>query len=272
MNSPVKMFLGILLFCLAAQVSFAAQTSSAAPGNARERIALVIGNAAYQSVALRNPVNDARDMAKALKESGFQVSLVTDADQKRMKSAIRAFGKRLTANTVGLFYFSGHGVQYQGRNYLIPIGVVSEVSVPDHLITETVDMGYALAVMKQSGSDLNIVVLDACRDSPFKSFFKSLGKGLARIDQSEGILIAYATSPGKVTLDGHGENSPYTKQLVRQIRKSDKPIELMLKAVRTAVKSDTGGMQVPWYEASIGGILVSRIQPRQKPNEANQQL
>ena len=232
----------LLLFCIFATDSFA-----------QKRIALVIGNSAYQQQSLRNPVNDAEDVSKTLRNLGFSVDLKLNADQESMEKAVQEFGRKLQANTVGLFYFSGHGVQYGGSNYLIPIGAMVRVSAPDHLRYKTVDAGYVLGVMKQSGSGLNIVVLDACRNNPFKSFSRSMGKGLKRISGAEGTIIAYSTSPGKVALDGDGRNSPYTSQFIKQMLQPNLPVELMFKQVRKGVKMQTGGKQSPWYEASIDG-------------------
>jgi len=221
---------------------------------ARDRIALVIGNANYDAQPLANPVNDARDIAEKLHKLNFDVTFISDANQQQMELSIQTFGKKLHPDSVGLFYFSGHGVQYEGKNYLIPIGAMYRVSAPDHLRYKTVDVGYVLGVMKQSGSGLNIVFLDACRNNPFKSFSRSSkGRGLARISGPEGTLIAYSTAPGKVALDGSGRNSPYTYQLLNLMEQPNLPIELLLKKVRANVKSQTGGKQSPWYEASIDG-------------------
>ncbi|MCP4696303.1 MAG: caspase family protein [Gammaproteobacteria bacterium] len=220
---------------------------------ARDRIALVIGNANYDAQPLSNPVNDARDISEKLRKLNFDVTFIYNANQQQMELAIQSFGEKLHSNSVGLFYFSGHGVQHEGNNYLIPISAMSRVSAPDHLRYKTVDAGYILGVMKQSGSGLNMVFLDACRNNPFKSFSRSMGRGLARISGAEGTLIAYSTSPGKVALDGSGRNSPYTYQLLNLMEQPNLPIELLLKKVRANVKSQTGGKQSPWYEASIDG-------------------
>ncbi len=107
--------------------------------------------------------------------------------------------------------------------------------------------------MKQAGNGLNIVILDACRNNPFKSFSRSMNKGLKRVSGAEGTIIAYATSPGKVAYDGKGQNSPYTKQLIKQMKEPNVPVELMFKKVRKGVKLETNGKQSPWYEASIDG-------------------
>lgn len=220
---------------------------------ARERLALIIGNADYQQGKLTNPVNDARAMAATLQQLGFKVLKLENATQEEMENAIRDFGQALNANTVGLFYFSGHGVQHNGQNYLIPIRAMSQVHTADQLRYKTVNAGYILDTMKQSGSGLNLFFLDACRNTPFKSFSRSVTKGLARISGAEGTLIAYATAPGTVAYDGHGTNSPYTNSLLYWMRQPDMPIELVLKKVRAGVKKETGDKQSPWYEASIDG-------------------
>lgn len=216
-------------------------------------MALVIGNSNYQEQSLRNPTNDARDISAVLRSLGFEIDLRLNASQEDMEGAVQRFGRKLQGNTVGLFYYSGHGVQHEGSNYLIPIGAMSSVSGPDHLRYKTVDAGYVLGVMKQAGNGLNIVVLDACRNNPFKSFSRSMNKGLKRISGAEGTIIAYSTSPGKVALDGTGRNSPYTEQLIKLMKKPNLPVEIMFKQVRRGVKSETGGKQLPWYEASIDG-------------------
>jgi uncharacterized caspase-like protein len=149
----------------------------AVQGDASEkRVALVIGNAAYASPAdLKNPVNDAQDMAEALRGAGFDVISRTNATQKQMQQALREFGGRLTAGGVGLFFFAGHGVQVKGKNFLIPIGaaIKSEAEAED----EAVDVNGVLAKMSEAGSRVNIVVLDACRDNPFARSFRSGGRG-----------------------------------------------------------------------------------------------
>ncbi len=240
-NSVIKILLLLSCFIFATE-SFA-----------QKRVALVIGNSHYQERSLRNPTNDARDISKVLRSLGFEVDLKLDASQEDMEDAVQRFGKELQGNTVGLFYYSGHGVQYEGSNYLIPIGAMSRVSAPEHLRYKTVDAGYVLGVMKQAGNGLNIVVLDACRNNPFKSFSRSMSRGLKRISGAEGTIIAYSTSPGKVALDGNRRNSPYTEQLIKLMQKPNLPVEIMFKQVRKRVKAETDGKQSPWYEASIEG-------------------
>jgi len=223
---------------------------------AQERLALVIGNAAYQDDRdLKNPVNDAKDLAAVLRQLGFKVTHKQNLNLKNMKKAIIQFGEELRQSTgVGLFYFSGHGVQHNGANYLMPIGAMRFLSTAEHLPYETVNAGYVLATMKAAQNELNIVILDACRNNPFKSLFKGemiSPDGLLAPQTPSGFLIAYATAAGKVAKDGKGRNSPYVMHLIREMQNPNVLIEQMLKQVRVAVKKETNGMQEPAYYAAI---------------------
>ena len=164
----------------------------AAESFAQKRVALVIGNSDYQKGPLRNPTNDARGISKVLRSLEFEVDVKLNASQADMEGAVEPFGKKLQGDTVGPFYFSGHDAQYEGSNYLIPIGAMSRVSAPQHLRQKTVDAGYdVLGAMEHAGNGLNIVVLDACRNNPFKSCSRSMNKGLTRIPGAEGTLIVH---------------------------------------------------------------------------------
>jgi formylglycine-generating enzyme required for sulfatase activity len=229
---------------------------------ARERVALVIGNAAYQSQSLTNPVNDAKAVAKVLRLLHFDVTLVTDVNQEQMETAILDFGKKLRKDKEAVFYYSGHGVQYQGENYLIPVDAISRIEVPGHLRSRAIELGYILELMVEKGSGMNIVLLDACRSNPFKSIFlsreKGLGmeKGLATLSRrADGMLISYATSPGDIALDGTGRNSPYTTRLVELMMIPDLPVEMMFNKLRSMVSSDTASKQIPWIAVSLEGFF-----------------
>ena len=216
-----------------------------------KRMALVIGNSAYQSSPLKNPVNDATDMAAKLKQLQFHVVLKTDVGQKEMDSAIRAFGKDLRQGGIGLFYFAGHGMQVDGRNYLIPVD--AKIESESDVRFESVDAGRVLGKMEDAGNDMNIVILDACRDNPFARSFRSGTKGLARMDAPKGSIIAYATSPGSVAADGMGRNGIYTQNLLAHINTPGLSIERFFKNVRVGVIKDTGDKQVPWESSSLTG-------------------
>src|SRR4029079_6936129 len=237
---------GILvrLLALAATLTLA-QAQAPSP-----RAALVIGNADYSFGELRNPKNDAEAMAKALEEAGFDVTVATDVDQASMAEAVNAFGAKLKANGgVGLFYFSGHGAQIGGENYLIPVSVndAAEVKTGSGTATQNVN------VMARAHNDLNIFILDACRTNPFDP---NGAHGLSRIDSNASLFVSYATSPGAVALDGAGHNSPYTKYLSVWIATPDLSIEDTFKRTLKGVYQDTHGEQTPWISSTFFGDFV----------------
>ena len=166
---------------------------------AQERIALVIGNADYQVSALKNALNDAQDITKALEELDFKVTLVENADKRTMKDAIYEFSEKLNKETVGLFYYAGHAVQYHGENYLIPINALSSIKQLRHLEDEAVRSGIVSREMTVSQSQLNFIFLDACRDNPLPAESRGIEVGLAKSQDAKGTLIAYSTSPGTVS-------------------------------------------------------------------------
>lgn len=215
------------------------------------RTALVIGNGAYADAPLRNPANDARDVAAKLRNLGFQVIERVDADRQAMRQALREFEQQLRQRRgVGLFYYAGHGVQIKGQNYLIPVGVDirQEFEIPD----EGVDADAVLRAMESAGNGLNIVILDACRNNPFA---RSLGgPGLARMAGPAGTFIAYATAPGAISLDGNtGRNSPYTRSLLTALSTPGLGLEQVFKQVLVQVEQETNGSQVPWVASSLRG-------------------
>lgn len=235
------------------------------------RVALVIGNSAYKHTSpLDNPKNDATVMAKVLGELGFEVISSLDLSQNDMKRAIKTFAQKLEAGgrgTVGLFYYAGHGVQVGGRNYLIP--VTAKITSAVDVEIESIDLEIVTNAMNLAGNGFNVVVLDACRDNPFKSSSstRSLTRGLARINAPKGSLIAYATSPGDVAADGAGENSPYTAALVKTMQEPGLTIERVFKRVRVQVHEETKETQTPWESSSLTGdfyFLPEGSEARQK--------
>jgi formylglycine-generating enzyme required for sulfatase activity len=229
---------------------------------AATRTALIIGNGAYKSSPLKNPVNDARDIAGVLKQLGFEVILKTNSDKRSMLNAITQFGKRLLEAKVGLFFFAGHGMQVRGTNYMIPIGayVTNETDVE----IEGIDVRRILGRMESTSNDINIILLDACRDNPFKRSFRSSSNGLAKMDSPKGTFMAYATSPGNVAADGRGRNSPFTQHLLRNISEPDLPIEKLLKKVRKGVLAETEDKQMPWQTSSLTGDFYFNPQENMK--------
>lgn len=218
---------------------------------AKRRLALVIGNSSYKASPLKNPVNDARDMAAVLKKLGFTVLLKTDADQKTMERSIREFGNQLKSGGVGLFYFSGHGLQVYGRNYLVPVD--AEIESSSDVKFEGVDAGRVLGKMQDAGNGLNIIILDACRDNPFARSFRSSEQGLAKMDAPTGSILAYATAPGSVAADGSGRNGLYTSKLLKHMMTPGLLIERVFKNVRIEVMNESKKRQVPWESSSLTG-------------------
>ena len=222
--------------------------------SAQQRIALVIGNSAYASGLLPNPANDAHLVRHTLEQLGFQVIERTNADQATMKRAIQDFGASLDkagSDAVGLFYYAGHGVQLNGRNYLIP--TKADIEREGDLEIESVSADWVIEEMRLARNGLNIVILDACRNNPFVRGMRSADRGLAIMDAPTGILIAYSTAPGTVAEDGTGRNSPYTTALTQAMLNLHEPLETLFKHVRVGVMGATQGKQVPWEYSSLIG-------------------
>ena len=219
--------------------------------NTEKRAALVIGNGTYEAAPLKNPVNDARDIAQALSQLGFEVIHKEDLNQNDLKRAIREFGAKIRNGGVGLFYYAGHGIQVKGVNYLIPVG--ANIESEEEVEYEGVDVGFVLAQMESAGNRTNIVILDACRNNPFARSFRSASRGLASIDAPSGTLLAYATAPGSVASDGEASNGLYTQELLKNMRTPGLSVEDIFKRVRISVLSITKGKQIPWESSSLTG-------------------
>ena len=213
------------------------------------RYALVVGNSSYASNPLKNPIHDARDVSSLLKTLDFEVITLKNAKKKHLRRALHEFSAQLASGGVGLFFYAGHGVQVDGENYLIPIDadIRDETDVPD----EAISVNSILRKMDYAANGLNIVILDACRDNPYARKFRSSSRGLARIEGPTGSVIAYATSPGQVALDGTGNNGVYTKHLLQQLSVPSQPIEVLLRNVRVEVLKETNGLQEPWELSSL---------------------
>ena len=216
--------------------------------SAQNRTSLVIGNSDYETAPLRNPVNDARDVASTLINLGFNVMLFTDLNHQRMENAIRAFENSLSAGDIALFYFSGHGMQVDGINYLIPIG--ENIRSENEVKFNAIPADQILEKLRSAGCDINIIILDACRDNPF-SFYRSGTKGFAPMNAPSGSIICYSTSPGSVAIDGTGSNSPYTDAFIETIQTPGLEIERAFRIIRESVVSQTAGEQTPWNMTSL---------------------
>jgi formylglycine-generating enzyme required for sulfatase activity len=227
-----------------------AKPADAAPAN-EQRVALVIGNSNYKSAPLKNPVNDAEDIAKALKGLGFQVTLQQNQSRDDMARAIREFGNQLKRGGTGLFYYAGHGMQVKGKNFLIPVD--ADIQSEDEVPYRGIDANELLAKMESARNRVNLVILDACRNNPFARSFRSSSQGLAQMDAPVGTLIAFATAPGSVAADGQGRNGLYTQHLLASMNQPGLKIEDVFKRVRAGVRRGSGDKQVPWENTSLEG-------------------
>lgn len=257
-RSMAKAFCAAVLFAAMLQLIPAAW-ASLFPG---KRVALVIGNSNYPTAPLKNPGNDARAIAKSLKELGFEVTLRENASQRDLAAAIRQFGSSISPGSVALFYFAGHGMQVKGRNYLVPVD--ADIQVEDEVPYSAIDANLVLDKMEVGKSAINIVILDACRNNPFSRRFRSSATGLAEMIAPIGTLIAFATAPGSVAQDGAGDNGVYTKHLLESITVPGLPVEQMFKRVRNGVARDTNDAQVPWESSSMKGDFTFKDVPSQQ--------
>jgi len=240
---------------------------------AMSRTALVIGNGRYQTGPLKNPLNDARDMAAALERLGFAVTLVTDAGLRDMEKALETFGKSLkTAGGAGLFYYAGHGMQVDGVNYLIPMD--ASIEKDTDLKFEALHLERVLDELAAAGNALNFVLLDACRDNPFSRSTRSGSRGLSFVGQApSGTFISYSTGANQTAKDGDGRNSPYTAALLRNIEVPGLTVEEVFKNVRAQLRRETG--QVPWELSSLEGRFYfkapegARLYPDEKPGPSH---
>jgi hypothetical protein len=226
---------------------------SAGPAIAEKRIALVVGNSAYQNITrLDNPRNDATLMAETLSGLGFTLiggRAQLDLDKAALDTDVQNFGRQIQGADVALFYYAGHGVQVNGANYLVPVGAnpTREADVDFQMV----DINLVLRQMQGSGTRLNMVILDACRNNPFGARgLRSADGGLAQMRAPEGTLISYATQPGSVAQDGSDGHSPYTKALATTIKQAGLDIFQTFNQVGLAVKRETGGSQQPWVSSS----------------------
>lgn len=222
-----------------------------ATSSTENRVALVIGNKSYKFGPLQNAVNDANDLSEILVKKNFEVIKVIDGTRLEMREAIKEFSRKIATGAVGLFYYSGHGVQVGGDNYLVPVDAKIEYQeeVPDECIGVSVILRY----MEASNNKLNIMILDACRNSPFKSFSRSGEKGMLRVEAPVGSIVAYSTAPGMTASDGNGRNGLYTSKLMKYLDVPGLKVEEIFKQVRIEVSKESNNSQIPWESNSLMG-------------------
>lgn len=228
------------------------------------RYALVIGNANYSFAPLKNPINDANDMANKLESLRYRVTLATDQNPQQMRAVIEQFYASITEeDAISVFYYAGHAIQADNINYLIPIN--AQISTVELMTERALSFNTLLAQLRGAASQQNVIILDACRNNPFKiakstgagrsitnldAKVVALSSGLAPIKAPTGTLIAYATEPGNIALDGRGDNGTYTSALLEYIDNSETAEELF-KKVRKEVLLKTKNKQTPWEHSSL---------------------
>jgi uncharacterized caspase-like protein len=248
--------LGAIVALLCCVLTWPAASAQPARGLAttEERLALVIGNAAYRVDPLDNPINDARLIGSSLQRSGFNVTVRENLDRTALLGALRDFGNRLNENTIAVLYYAGHGLQLRDRNYLIPVD--AEIRSEDEIPISGIDLSFILGRMSAARSRINIVILDACRNNPFAGKTVAAPRGLAQMDAPVGTLLAFATAPGKLAADsgtGTSANSLYALYLSKHLLTPGLPVESVFKRVREGVVKDTQQQQVPWESSSLQG-------------------
>jgi hypothetical protein len=262
-----------LLLWLAAGILSAAAGASAAAPDLGKRVALVIGNGAYENaVKLPNPERDAKAVAEKLRKLGFVVVEGFDLSHDGFEDAIKDFSKAVRGADIGMFYYAGHGMQVNGRNYLVPIDAAfQDITALDF---EAIEMDLITKQMQQEVS-VRLVILDACRDNPLsKTLSRSMSggtrsnaiaEGLAEVklgDAGEGTAIIFATSPDEVALDGEGEHSPFTAALLNNIDLPDTDLPVVMSRITGEVYNSTRQKQRPWINASLTGEVILNPQAK----------
>lgn len=214
--------------------------------------ALCIGNAAYPEDPLKNPANDAESVSRRLEALSFSCMLLKDASISQMDASIKAFSAELKDSDVGLFFFAGHGMQIDGENYLTAVDTdfydENAAKYSSHELSRIID------VLEKGANSTSIVILDACRNNPYEKRWRGVGsRGLAPVYAPKGTIIAFATSPGQVALDGTGNNGQFTSALLCHIDTQNLTIEDLLKRVRNTLSASTAGRQTSWEHTSLMG-------------------
>ncbi len=246
---------------------------AAITGSTANRLALVIGNSKYANLTpLDSPGNDAREIARVLRTLKFKVTLKTDLDLRAMQKAIKDFGKSLKKGGVALFYYSGHGLQVDLVNYLIPIG--GAVKYAEDIPASSIDANAVLREFRAARTAFNFFILDACRNNGLERKDKSKVQGLAEMDAPKGTLISYATGPNKLASDGANGHSLFTLELLKFIDKPGLQVEQVFKRVRQRVHEVSLGDQLPveytsltrdFYFRPVRRIVTARPETRDAP-------
>lgn len=231
--------------------SSVAKSNGSAVAHQDRRVALVIGNSKYSGRPLKNPANDSKDIGQALRNVGFSVIELYDADLPKMRDTVKAFSEQVKNYDVALVYYSGHGIEFAGRNYFIPVD--ADIKNEDEIPRQGLDATEIVERLGKGNIKTTIFILDACRNAPVFSSIKSAKSGLAIMHGSSGSIVAFSAAPGQIALDGNERNSPYASVLLKQIAVPNKKIEDVLKDTARLVSENTQGRQIPWYNSSLVG-------------------
>ena len=272
---PAINLAGPLLKMMIAAFAAIFTLGSANIAEASKRVALVIGNSAYENApALANPHNDATDIATALNDLGFKVVVGTDLDNRGMRDTVREFGKELRGADVAMLFYAGHALQVNGKNYLAPVD--TRLEFENDLDFETIPLQFIQRQMEREAKT-QLLFIDACRDNPLATALKeasrstNTGNGLAEEKlASSGILIAFATDPDNVALDGTGRNSPFTKALLDNIKRPGIEISTLMTDVRIQVRKETDNRQTPWINSALLGRFYFNPGAKQQTDENKQ--
>jgi hypothetical protein len=217
--------------------------------SAQNRHALVVGNSQYSVSPLANPEKDAKAIEAQLKNLGFEVELVLNGSRRDMLEGLRSLEGKLSQGDIALFYYAGHGVQVNGQNYLIPVG--ANIQGENEVEYESMPLNRILTGIQSKSVGTSLIFLDACRNNPYRSASRGATRGLTVVQTGGSALIAFATAPGDVALDGEGENSPFTAALLAHMSEPGVEVEQMMKKVRSTVARSTSFKQTPWSNSSL---------------------
>jgi formylglycine-generating enzyme required for sulfatase activity len=251
----VRLLLALSLAATALGQTDASRTIRPAPAAPR-RLALVIGNRDYKQHPLANPVNDANDLAAVLGEIGFDVTVANDLNHSKIDLALRTYAAKVQAGDTALFYFSGHAMEVDGQNYLLPVGF--DAAAEEDVKYQAVPASQVQERLQGRGARVTILILDACRDNPYRTWKRGVGGGLAGMSGS-GVYVAFAAAPGKQADDNPNErNGRFTKHLLAELRVPGLTIDDVFNRVRTRVAGETGAKQVPFSNTGLIGTFVFR--------------
>lgn len=250
-NEVVSLFKGLCLLAL----MFLAPLNVAYSA----KFALVIGNSQYKSVpTLPNPTNDADAVAAALKRLGFDVSIANNATKVELERTLADFSEKAADAEMSIVFYAGHGIEVGGENYLIPVDATLKSDT--RVRFEAIALNDILSAI-EGGSGIKLVLLDACRDNPFAATMRgtktrSVSRGLARVEATDGIYISYAAAAGTTASDGDGKHSPYTEALLATIEEPGLELNFLFRKVAGRVKQATGGMQTPFEYGRLPDVSV----------------